>query len=105
MLQYEIDHEAGLVIVRFTGQVVPDDFQNVAPIFFEDVRSSGFRKVLLDYSQEEGARSKLADAMSYAAWNESRALFDKIAIVKGQTEAEDVDGGAIMHHSSGGIFP
>ena len=63
------------------GRTTTEDYQNIAPKFFADVRSQGIRRILLDWREFQGWGSKEAPTIVFFSWIESRSLFDRIAVV------------------------
>ncbi len=81
MFAYEILDDDGLIVLTESGHTTVDDYQQVAPDFFADVRSKGIRRILLDSREFLGWASKEAESMAFHSWMESRAAFDKIALL------------------------
>ena len=81
MFSYEILEDDGVIVLASAGRPTVEDFQNVAPSFFADVRSRCVRRILLDWRKVQGWRSKEAPTIVFFSWLESRSLFDRIAVV------------------------
>ena len=81
MFSYEILENDGVIVLTITGQTSVDDYQDVAPKFFADVKSLGIRRILLDGRDFQGWGSEEAPTVTFFSWLESRPLFDRIALV------------------------
>ena len=81
MISYEFLEDDGVIVLATTGQMAVEDYQVVAPKFYADVRSQGIRRILLDWREFQGWRSKEAPTITFFSWIESRPLFDRIAVV------------------------
>ena len=81
MFSYEILEDDGVIVLATAGRPTVEDYQNVAPKFFADVRSREIRRILLDWREFQGWRSEEAPTITFFSWIESRSLFDRIAVV------------------------
>ena len=81
MFSYEIVDGGKVIILRTTGRPGFDDYQDVAPNFFADVKSQNIRRILLDWRQFDGWGTEDAPSITFFSWIESLPLFDRIAIV------------------------
>lgn len=81
MISYEILEDDGVIVLVTIGQMAVEDYQIVGPKFFADVRSHGICRILLDWREFRGWRSKEAPTITFFSWMESRPLFDRIAVV------------------------
>jgi hypothetical protein len=81
MLSYTIEEDEGVIVLSAVGETTFDDLQAVSVQFFADVRSSGIRRILVDWREFTGWRSDDAKSISYHSWLNSRSLFDRVALV------------------------
>ena len=91
MISYEILEDDGVIVLVNTGQMAMEDYQVVAPKFFADVRSQGIRRILLDWREFRGWRSKEAPTITFFSWIKGRPLFDRIAVVFHDGVRNEVD--------------
>jgi len=61
------------------GRATYEDYANVMPKLLGEIRSLAIRKLLLDHRKHEGWASRKAKSISFDAWREARAAFDKVA--------------------------
>lgn len=81
MFSYEILEDDGVVVLTTSGPTTIENYQDVAPKFYADVRSKGVRRILLDNREFQGWHSDEAPTVTFFSWIESRPLFDRIAVV------------------------
>jgi hypothetical protein len=91
MFSYEILQDEGIIVLTSTGRHTIHDYQEVAPKFFEDVKSLNIRRILMDNRKFEGWQTKGAPSVTFFSWIESVPLFDKIAVVYHDGIRDEID--------------
>lgn len=91
MFSYEIMKNDGLVVLKTTGQLKIEDYQDLGPRFFADAKSQNIRRILLDWRDFRGWGSEEAPTVTFFSWLEGRSLFDRIAIVFHDGVRNEVD--------------
>jgi len=81
VFSFELMEEDGIVVLTSVGQTRVDDFQELAPRFFADVRSKNIERILLDARAFTGWASEEARSIFFYSWIEGRSQFDRIAVV------------------------
>lgn len=81
MFSYELQEDNGIVVLKSVGTNTIEDYQDVAPQFFSDVKSRNIRRVLMDWRAFQGWESAEAPNVAFFSWIEARPLFDRVAIV------------------------
>ena len=81
MFSYKILEDDGVIVLSAVGETTFDDLQADAVQFFADVRTSGIRRILLDWREFKGWRSDDAKSISYYSWLNRRSEFDRVALV------------------------
>jgi len=84
MFSCKILEDDGVIVLSAVGETTFEDTQGEAARFFADIRSSGIRRVLLDWRDHKGWKSKNAQSISYYSWLDGRSLFDRVALVVGK---------------------
>ena len=81
MFSYKILEDDRVIVLAKVGRPTLEDHQTVMPKFFADVRSRDIRRILLDWREFQGWRSKDTPTVTFFNWLEGRTLFDRIAVV------------------------
>jgi len=91
VFSYEVLENGSAILLTQSGRSTIEDYQDVAPKFFSDVKSQDIRRILLDLRQFEGWGSTDAPTITFFSWIESLPLFDRIAIVFHDGVRNEVD--------------
>jgi hypothetical protein len=91
VFSYEVLENGSAIILTQSGRSTIEDYQDVAPKFFADVKSQNIRRILLDLRQFEGWGTEDAPTITFFSWIESLPLFDRIAIVFHDGVRNEVD--------------
>lgn len=81
MFSFELMEDDGIVVLTSVGHTTVDDFQELAPRFFADVRSKNIKRVLLDAREFTGWASEGARSIFFYSWMEGLSQFDRIAVI------------------------
>lgn len=81
VFSFEILGGDGIIVLTVTGQTAIEDYQDIAPRFFDAVRSQGVRRLLLDWRSFDGWKSEEEPSITFFSFLEVRSLFDRIAVV------------------------
>ncbi|MGI9514194.1 MAG: STAS/SEC14 domain-containing protein [Anderseniella sp.] len=90
MFTYEIQESGDIMVLTSKGLTTVEDYQTMAPKFFEDVNARNIRKILIDARMFEGWDSRQSESISFMSWSQARSLFDCIAVVVHDSTKSDV---------------
>ena len=91
MFSFELMEDDGIIELTSVGQTTVEDYQELAPKFFADVRSNNIKRVLLDARQFQGWSSEEARSIFFYSWMEGLSLIDRIAVIAHPGIRDQVD--------------